>query len=94
MQAYFNGFTITMTKDQALATSRQGQCDRDVEELSHNPKIRRQLDTINRKDLQDELREYGAWELSELHDHEENLQRILWIAAGDIKEALHERGEV
>ena len=38
------------------------------------------------KDLQDELREYGAWDEIQLQDHNANLMRILWIAAGDIQD--------
>ena len=34
--------------------------------------------------LRDELREYGAWDENELADHDQNLQRLLWLAAGDI----------
>lgn len=38
------------------------------------------------EDLKRKLREYGAWDDEELADHAQNLQRILWIAAGDITE--------
>jgi hypothetical protein len=51
-----------------------------------NRKIRAQLERIDPKVLRDELREYGAWDDQELADHGQNLQRILWIAAGDIVE--------
>jgi hypothetical protein len=36
--------------------------------------------------LSAELKEYGAWDAEELADHEQNLQRILWLASGDITE--------
>lgn len=58
----------------------------DVMRLSQERKIRRQLEKINPEDLKRELREYGAWDDEELADHAQNLQRILWIAAGDITE--------
>jgi hypothetical protein len=32
------------------------------------------------------LKEYGAWDRQELADHDQNLQRILWLAACDITE--------
>jgi len=39
-----------------------------------------------------ELKEYGAWDSEELQDREANERRILWIAAGNIKEnELEER---
>ncbi len=77
---------IEMTKAQAESASHQGQCDQDVLALSNHRKIRRQLERIDAAKLRDELREYGAWSEEELADHEQNLQRILWIAAGDILE--------
>ena len=75
-----------MTMAQAESASHQGQCDADVLALSNHRKIRAQLERIDPKALRDELREYGAWDDQELADHEQNLQRILWIAAGDIVE--------
>jgi hypothetical protein len=77
---------IQMTMAQAESASHQGQCDDDVLALSNNRKIRAQLERIDPKILRDELREYGAWDDQELADHGQNLQRILWIAAGDIVE--------
>jgi hypothetical protein len=77
---------IEMTLEQANSASHQGQCDDDVQWLSEQPEIRAQLDKIDPEILKEELRAYGAWEDDQLQDHEENLQRILWIAAGDIVE--------
>jgi DNA-binding FadR family transcriptional regulator len=77
---------IQMTKAQAESASHPGQCDDDVRALSNHRKIRAQLERIDPKTLRDELREYGAWDEEELADHDQNLQRILWIAAGDILE--------
>lgn len=45
-----------------------------------------QLAALDPKALASELQEYGAWDETELADHEQNLQRILWLAAGDIIE--------
>jgi hypothetical protein len=77
---------IEMTMAQAQSASHQGQCDDDVQALSNNRKIRRQLERIDTVALRKELAEYGAWDDQELADHEQNIQRILWIAAGDIVE--------
>jgi hypothetical protein len=77
---------IQMTMAQAQSASHQGQCDDDVQALSNNRKIRRQLERITPEVLRKELAEYGAWDEQELADHEQNIQRILWIAAGDIVE--------
>lgn len=77
---------IEMTLAQAQSCAHPGQCDVDVMRLSQERKIRRQLEKIDREHLKAELREYGAWDDEELADHPQNLQRILWIAAGDIVE--------
>jgi len=75
---------IQMTKSQALACTHPGPCDADVLALSVVPSIARQLAKLDPELLKKELREYGAWDEDELNHHEKNLQRILWIAAGDI----------
>ena len=77
---------LQITKDEARSASHQGQCDGDVYELSRKPRIARQLAAICADDLRNELREYGAWDAVELADHDQNLQRILWLACGDIVE--------
>lgn len=86
MFATFNRFELQMTKDQSAIASHQGQCDADVAELVTHPKIRRQLDRIGADAIRDELREYGAWDAAELSDDQQNRQRIVWIAAGNIRE--------
>jgi len=65
----------------------QGQCDDDIADLRKVPYIAAILASINADLLRDELREYGAWDADELADHDANLDRILWIACGDITEA-------
>jgi hypothetical protein len=82
--AYFNRFSIEMTKEQARSCSHQGRCDDDVAYLCEDKKIKRQLKKISDEDLKEELREYGIWDEEELQDRKENEERIIWIAAGDI----------
>ena len=89
MEAYFNRFTITMTKDQAESITQPGQdASSEVEALEKNPKIRRMLDKIDPELIRAELREYGAWEDEDLADDQGNRLRILWIAGGNIKEEV------
>jgi hypothetical protein len=75
---------IKMTKAQAASASHSGSCDDDVATLLKVPTIARQLKRIDPQLLATELREYGAWDGPELTDHEQNIARIVWIAAGDI----------
>jgi hypothetical protein len=77
---------LDITKKQAAQAAHPGQCDKDVFALSQVPTIRRQLQRVDPDDLVAELSEYGAWEPDELADHDANLQRILWLACGDINE--------
>ena len=77
---------LWMTMEQARGASHQGPCDADVQALSEVPAIRAQLDKVNPASLAAELKGFGAWSDSELADHAQNLQRILWLAAGDIVE--------
>jgi hypothetical protein len=83
---------LQITLAQARAASHQGQCDADVLALSNDRTIARQLANIDPADLARELGEYGAWDETELADHAQNLQRILWIACGDIVEEAFMKG--
>jgi len=77
---------LQMTMEQAQSASHSGDCDEDTRELSKVPAIAEQLEKIDRSILSSELREYGAWGMEELADHDHNLQRILWLGACDIAE--------
>ena len=68
----------------------QGQCDDDVNYLSGTKPIWNQLKQIDPQVLRDELDEYGAWDDDELSDHSQNLQRLLWLACGDIIDNVEE----
>ena len=79
---------LNITKAQAHTGHHQGPCDRDIAELRRLPSIKRQLDRLDPARVREVLREYGAWNQVELSDHDANLDRILWIACGDIVENL------
>lgn len=88
MFASFNRFEIKMTRAQAESATHPGPCDSDVAHLVNLPAIRRQLDKIAPDAIAAELAEYGAWDDVELADHDQNRQRIIWIAAGNIVDEL------
>lgn len=77
---------LIITKKQAATCSHSGHCDADVLALSKVPVIARQLAKVDVGILRTELDGYGAWDDAELADHAQNLQRLLWIACGDIAE--------
>lgn len=70
--------------EDARLGSHSGACDSDVRALSEEVYISRQLDKINPHTLACVLKAYGAWDIDELSDHHHNIQRLLWLACGDI----------
>lgn len=83
-------FEIVMTLEQAESASHAGQCDADVRALSKAPEIAAQVAAIDPAVLRAELGEYGAWTEDDLADHEANVQRVIWLAAGDIVDEARE----
>jgi len=85
-EARFNHFSILMTSQDAHSASHQGKCDEDVQALLQRDYIKTQLAEIDSQDLIEELSEYGEWSAEELSSREDNEQRIIWLAAGNIVE--------
>lgn len=79
-----------LTADQAHTGSHTGKCDDDIEALLKEPSIKSQLEKIEPDLIASELKEYGAWDVEELKDHDQNLARLLWLACGDIVETIFE----
>ena len=77
---------LQLTKNQALTGSHPGPCDNDIKYLRQLPAIKRQLNKLDAELLAKELKEYGAWDEEQLSNHDENIDRILWIACCDIAE--------
>ena len=75
--AIFERFGLMLTKEQAHTGSHQGQCSSDIAYLRTVPAIRCQLDELEPAIVAEELKEYGAWDETELADHDANLSRIL-----------------
>ncbi len=75
---------LRLTMAEAETGYHSGRCDDDIAFLRNEPRIKRQLDKLDPDLLRNELREYGAWDGDELADHDANLDRILWLACGDI----------
>ena len=82
--ATFNRFEIEMPDDAVRDCSHQGRCDDDVTYWEQKIRI-----DASAEDIRNELREYGAWEAQDLEDDKVNRQRIIWIAAGNIKDGCY-----
>jgi hypothetical protein len=89
LSGYFDGTrgqAIEMTWDDAQGASHQGECDEDVAALLEQSEISAQFDAMNADDIRAGLKEYGAWNETELADDHANRLRALWSAACDIRE--------
>lgn len=76
-----------MTKVEANNMNQLGvDNEANVRHYLKQPKFQRQFKKINPMDIANELNEYGSWSHQELANTYMNQVRILWIAAGDIKE--------
>lgn len=80
--AYFDRFFVELPEVAVEECSHQGACDSDVKRWRE--KIN--LSHINSAILSKELKEYGSWSDEELKDRINNEERIIWIAACNIKE--------
>lgn len=80
---YFNRFSVQLPCDCIAECSHQGQCDDDVEYWAK--KIERP-DSATPEVIAAELKEYGAWDAEQLADDKANWERIVWLAACDLKE--------
>ena len=91
--AFFERFTIWLTKEEAESGSHQGACDEDIKSLLEKDSIKNQMRTYHPGHIREELRGYGAWDEEELSDDQENQSRLLWVACGDVREELQSKGE-
>ena len=76
--------TIVLTDEQIECMSHSGPCDADVEACL--PDLAEQTAKWDAATLAAELREHGAWDDEDLDDHAANIERMVWIAAGDLRE--------
>ena len=75
---------LALTAEDASTGYHQGACDDDIAGLRTVPYIAEQLEALDPAKVRLELEGYGAWDDTELADHEANLDRVLWLACGNI----------
>ena len=81
----FNRFEISLTKpDYESATIPGCDAQPQIKTILYKPYIKRQFAVIAPQKIAAELKEYGAWDETELKDTVMNQYRIIWIAAGNI----------
>ena len=72
------------TLEDAQYCAHQGDCMPEVQETMGLDWMAPQLAEVDPDDLRRHLAEYGAWEEDELASHDDNLERLVWLAAGDV----------
>ena len=70
--------------------SASGDVSAAVREVSQMDYVKEQTAKFDPDQLRKELSDYGAWDYEQLQDHEENIQRWIWISACDISERERE----
>ena len=89
--AYFNYIgSIELPLDVIEQCHHTGDCDEDVNYCMKLPEVKAELEGIDPENLRRELKEYGAWDSEQLSNHNDNLARILWIAAGNIQDEMYD----
>ena len=82
--AFGNTMEIRLTKICIADCAHSGDCEVEVAEWVN--KLRRQLNKIPTETIAAVLRPYGAYDEEELKDSEQNLHRLIWLAATQCKE--------
>lgn len=81
-----NRYEFQLRQSEVDSLPQSGAADDAVEALATNPEVRARMAHISPESLAAELKEYGAWDETELADHEQNIRRALWIGALDVRE--------
>ena len=81
--AFFERFTLEMPRDAVEDCSHSGSCDEDV---AHWALELERPEECDPESLAAELLEYGCWDYDELADDATNWQRIVWLAACQIRD--------
>lgn len=61
--------------------------EQDVRAILKHEYVREQVLKLNEEGVREALREYGTWDDLDLREsHAENVRRMVWIAAGNVRE--------
>lgn len=80
------GLELRLREQDVDSVPQSGAADESIAYLMRDSAIKGQLDSFAVADVIAHLKEYGAWDTSELQDHDENLSRVLWLAICDVRE--------
>lgn len=90
MEAPFNYITesLNITKAVANECSKSGNNEYSVNYYMNLPKYKKQLLKLDKEQVRQELNDLGVWEDDELENHNDNLQRLFWLACGNISDMI------
>lgn len=90
MYTNFNRFELNLPIAVVLSCSQPGKdASEDVKDaLRRYPSLLADIRDLDQFLVREELAEYGAWDEDELADDEKNAERLVWLAACDLKEEL------
>ena len=75
---------LNISRDQAARGYHSGDCAADIAALMQESEISGQLLALDPPLVAGILQEYGGWTPAELSNDADNLERLLWIACGDL----------
>src|SRR6478736_4299547 len=89
--AYFNYIgSIELPVEIVEMCPISGEADSAIAFMRTLPEVISELSEIDPEKLRLELKEYGAWEPEDITNHNTNLDRILWLACGNIQDEMFE----
>ncbi len=90
MYANFNRFELNLPIAVVLSCSQPGKdASEDVKAaLRRYPSLLADIRDLDPFLVREELAEYGAWDEDELADDEKNAERLVWLAACELKDEL------
>ena len=92
---YQAGEELAIPREVMELCSQSGDMTKNVQDsLANNELIKSQYNALSEERVRYDLREYGAWSDDELSNHQDNLERLLWLACCDISERIDEYEEI
>jgi hypothetical protein len=90
MYTNFENIEFELPLSVALSCSQPGvDAQDDVWRARQDPRLEEALSQLDPEKVREELLGYGAWDREELESHEANLDRIVWVAACNIRDDLN-----
>lgn len=87
-----SGGELTLTREQVESIPQQGDVESECRALVEEVEVAEQLDRIPPEKIRADLKGYGAWTDADLQDEGMCRVRLVWVAAGHIRDTMDEGG--